>query len=141
MQNKKLFILLIIILFISIIYLFSPNFSTIQKPIITLKSYSGTTVYTIEFYKKYAISSSTTGGFTGMIDNGSEKIKYDGIPDFNNIKEQVKNSHQAENFIDPVYFLFDNKEYTLEVTNEITQSLLKHIDKIYVNPMSILKKH
>ena len=75
MQNKKLFILLIIILFISIIYLFSPNFSTIQKPIITLKSYSGTTVYTIEFYKKYAISGSTTGGFTGMIDNGSEKNK------------------------------------------------------------------
>lgn len=141
MQNKKLFILLIILLFISIIYLFSPNFSTIQKPIITLKAYSGTTVYTIEFYKNYAISSSATSGFTGMIDNGSEKIKYDGRPNFNNIKKQVKNSHQAEHFLDPVVFLFDNEEYTLEVTNEITQSLLKHIDQIYVNPMSILKKH
>ena len=141
MQNKKLFILIIIILFISIIYLFSQNFSTIKKPIITLKSYSGTTVYTIKFYKNYAISNSTTGGYTGMIDNGSEKIKYDGIPDFNNIKEQVKNSHQAEHFTDPVYFLFDNEEYTLEARSEITKSLLKHIHKNYVNPMSILKKN
>ena len=76
-----------------------------------------------------------------MIDNGSEKIKYDGIPDFNNIKEQVKNSHQPEHFTDPVYFLFDNEEYTLEARNEITMSLLKHIHKVNVNPMSILRKN
>lgn len=139
MKKKNLIILvLIIIALVIVITIFAIKHNDKNKsPIITIFTSESTTVYTIEYYEKYAIYSSSIGGAGGMIDNGNERLNYNEKIDFEQLKREINTMTRGSG---RVIITVDNKKVYTNEDNEVVKKLLKIVNLEYLNPMSILKK-
>ena len=141
MKNKIFKILfLMIIIVITLFVVKHKQYNIIDKnnsPIITIFTSESTTTYTIEYYEKYAIYSSSIGGVAGMIDNGNKRLNYNEKIDFEQIKREINTINSQDGRI---IITVDNKKVYTNEDNKVVKKLLKIVNLEYLNPISALKK-
>ena len=127
MKKKSLIILvLIIIALVIVITIFAIIHNDKNKsPIITIFTSESTTSYTIEYYEKYAIYSSSIGGAAGMIDNGKERLNYNEKIDFEQLKREINTMTRGSG---RVIITVDNKKVYTNEDNEVVKKLLKIVN-------------
>ena len=135
MKKYKWVIFLFLIILGFILFNFFPQF---QKPILTLFTSNSTTVYKIDYYKFYAVYTSTTGGSSGEHLNFKETLKYNTMINFIQLKKAIYKLPQIKSPLytsDSIMLFIDNKKMYISENHEIIQKLLNSVNKTRLNPL------